>query len=336
MGPLDELRSATGFDPTIPNVARIYDYLLGGKDHFPADRQLADEIIRLIPGAALSCRLNRLFLGRVVTHLAKSGISQFIDIGSGLPTAMNVHEVAKDVNPDARVVYVDNDPMVTVHARALLADEGVIAIDGDLRHPEGIIDGSRSLIDFRRPVAVLLLAVVHFLTDDEGPYELAGAFKEVMAPNSCLALSHATDDQMNADVSKEAQQVYSRASAPVIPRSRDEITRLFSGLTLIGPGLVDINTWPDLASCDIENTYKTTLMYGGVGIKLWTMTAPSMRLNVAGAAAIAFADARGPQSVASLPDAPARHDIARRQWLVLRHAARKLRDLMPYQEPPAR
>ena len=186
---------------------------------------MADQLIRLIPGGALWCRLNRLFLGRVVTHLAKSGISQFIDIGSGLPTAKNVHEVAKDVNPDAQVVYVDNDPMVTVHARALLAGDGVLATNGDLRNPQGIIDDSASLIDFSRPVAVLLLAVVHFLTDDERPYELAGAFKEVMAPNSCLALSHITDDQMDADVSKEAQKVHSQASAPVIPRSHDEITR---------------------------------------------------------------------------------------------------------------
>jgi S-adenosyl methyltransferase len=272
LGPLDELRSVTGFDPTRPNVARIYDYLLGGKDNYAADRQAADQITSLIPDAALSCRLNRLFLGRVVTHLAKSGISQFIDIGSGLPSAMNVHEVAKDVNPDAHVVYVDNDPAVLTYARALLSDDGVLAINADLRNPQGIIDDSRGLIDFRRPVAVLLLAVVHFLTDDEGPHELVGAFKEVMAPNSCLALSHATDDQMDADVSKEAQKVYSQASAPVIPRSRDEITRFFSGLALIGPGLVDINTWPERQSSDVENINKTTLMYGGVGIKLWTMS----------------------------------------------------------------
>lgn len=155
--------------------------------------------------------------------------------------------------------------------RALLADDGVLALDGDLRDPQGIIDDSASLIDFGRPVAVLLLAVVHFLTDDERPYELAGAFKEVMAPNSCLALSHITDDQMDPDVSKEAQQAYSQASAPVTPRSRDEIARFFSGLTLIDPGLVDINTWPQRQSSDVENTYKTTLIYGGVGIKLWTM-----------------------------------------------------------------
>jgi len=270
VGPLDDLQSK--FNPAVPNVARAYDFILGGKDNFAADRELADQIMKLIPNSAESCLRNREFLGRVVAHLANSGITQFLDIGSGLPTQSNVHEVAQKVAPDARIVYVDNDHVVTAHARALMEGKGVLAIDGDLRHPEQIIIGARELIDFRRPVAVLLFAIAHFLTDEERPDSLLSVFKELMVPGSCMAISHITDDHVQPEVSKKAQDAYRTASAPAVPRSHGEVLKFFDGLTLLGPGLVDINSWPTQQVVS-WSTYKgksgssPTLFYGGVGIK---------------------------------------------------------------------
>jgi S-adenosyl methyltransferase len=270
LGPLDDLRSK--FNTAVPNVARVYDVILGGKDNFAADRELADQIMELIPDSAESCRRNREFLGRVVAHLAGSGITQFLDIGSGLPTQSNVHEVAQSVNPDARVVYVDNDPVVTIHARALMEGKGVLVVDGDLRHPEEIITGAREFIDFSRPVAVLLFAIVHFLTDEQQPGSLLSVFRELMAPGSCMAISHITDDHVQPEVSRKAQDIYRRASAPAVPRSRGQVLRFFDGLTLLGPGLVDINAWPAQhvisPSADKDkHPPSPTLFYGGVGIK---------------------------------------------------------------------
>lgn len=270
MDPLDDLGSM--FTPAVPNVARVYDFILGGKDNYAADRELAAQIMSLIPSSEESCLRNREFLGRVVAHLANSGITQFLDIGSGLPTQSNVHEVAQEITPDARIVYVDNDRVVTAHARALMQGKGVLAIDGDLRHPEEIITGARELIDFRRPVAVLLFAIVHFLTDEEQPGSLLSVFRELMVPGSCMAISHVTDDHIQPELSRKAQDVYRSASAPVVPRSHGEILKFFDGLTLLGPGLVDINAWPtrqavSWAACKGTSVPSLTSFYGGVGIK---------------------------------------------------------------------
>ena len=161
-----------GIDTTVANVARIYDYLLGGKDNFEADRAAAAKIMELIPGSAEACRLNREFLVRVVTHLAGQGIRQFLDLGSGLPTRLNVHQIARHADRDARVVYVDYDRVAVLHAQAILNDGGwVDAIEGDIRDPAGIIAkaaGTR-LINFREPVGVLMFAILHFIPDDDNP-----------------------------------------------------------------------------------------------------------------------------------------------------------------------
>ena len=263
MGPPDDEALLAMINTSVPNVARVYDYLLGGKDNFGADRELADRIMRLIPDAAVSCRLNREFLGRAVRHLAQSGISQFLDIGSGLPTRNNVHQVAQQVNPGAQIVYVDNDRIVTAHARALMQGDGVHVIEGDLRKPLNIIDSARGMIDFSRPVAVLMFAILHFITDSEWPGEMVSVFKEAMIPGSCLALSHITDDSVKPDVSEVAQETYRNASAPAVPRSHADILKFFSGLTLLGPGLVPIHEWPARQL----TVAPTTLFYGGVGIK---------------------------------------------------------------------
>ncbi len=187
--------SRLGLDITVPNAARIYDYFLGGKDNFEADRAAAEKIAKLIPGSAEACCLNRDFLGRVVKYLAvEAGIRQFLDIGSGLPTTQNVHEIAKDVDPEARIVYVDYDPMVIIHARVILEQKskGVAVVEGDLKDPQRIIDNPRvrELIDFSQPVAVLMFAVLHFIRDDEWPGDIVRHFKDVMAPGSYRAVAH--------------------------------------------------------------------------------------------------------------------------------------------------
>jgi hypothetical protein len=259
-----------GLDMTVPNAARIYDHFLGGKDNFEADRRAAAEIENSIPDSALACRLNRDFLKRVVRYLAaEAGIRQFLDIGSGLPTADNVHQIAKAAAPDSRVAYVDYDPVVLLHSQAILEhkSEGVIAADGDLRNPQGIIDNSRvrEVIDFSQPVAVLLFAILHFVTDAELPGKIVSRFTDVMTPGSFLALSHITDEEVDDENSRAAQQVYQGASAPVAPRSRAQIIRFFDGLEIVSPGLVDINHWPLVSPTSALPARR--LFYGGVAKK---------------------------------------------------------------------
>lgn len=255
-----------GIDTTIPNVARIYDCLLGGKDNFEADRAAAARIMELIPGSAEACRLNREFLARVVTHLAKQGVRQFIDLGSGLPTGLNVHQIARRADRSTRVVYVDYDRVAVLHAKAILGETGcVAAVEGDIRDPADVIakvTGTR-LIDFRQPVGVLMFAIFHFIPDDDNPREIIRQFTGAAPPLSCLAISHVTGDAVTPETSRAAQRVYCEASAAVIPRTREQIAGFFDGLDMIGPGLTDINDWP----ASTVNSGKPTVLYGGVGIK---------------------------------------------------------------------
>ena len=259
--------AARGLDVTVPNVARIYDYILGGKDNFDADRAAAAQILAVIPGGSGPARMNRAFLGRVVHFLAaERGIRQFLDIGSGLPTASNVHEIAQAADPDARVVYVDSDPVVVLHAQAILEDraKGVAAVRGDLRDPDGIIASPavRELIDFSQPVAVLLFAVLHFVQDADDPRALLARFADVMAPGSALALSHITDENIDEEAARAGRAVYQSASAPIMPRSRAQIEGLFDGLDLLPPGVVGISHWPgpDPGGAALH-------FYGGVAVK---------------------------------------------------------------------
>lgn len=235
------------FDSNIPNVARIYDFLLHGKDNYAADREAARKLLEAVPGAAVAARDNRAFLSRAVRFLAgEAGIRQFIDIGAGLPTRGNVHEIAHNVDPACRVVYADNDPVVTAHARALLASSPhVAAISADLRDPGHLLThpAAEELIDFSRPVAVLMVAVLHFLPDSDDPWEIVRTCKSAMAPGSYLVLSHVTGDGSPAEAIRQAAEIYEHASAPGIARSRDQITRFFHGLDLIPPGLADAARW---------------------------------------------------------------------------------------------
>ncbi|MCO5996312.1 SAM-dependent methyltransferase [Actinoallomurus rhizosphaericola] len=234
-----------------PTPARMYDYYLGGKDNFAVDRDAAEQVLSAAPEVRVLARENRAFLGRVVRYLAaEAGIRQFIDVGTGLPTQGNVHEVAQAVAPGARVVYVDNDPIVRAHAKALLPADGTTAIvEADMRDPGPILDHphTRRLIRFDEPVAVLFMSVLHFITDEEDPYGLVAAFRDVSVPGSYLALSHITTPEGNADGAESAADVYKkRATSPAILRSPKEIEALFDGYDLVEPGLVNVPKWrPD-------------------------------------------------------------------------------------------
>jgi S-adenosyl methyltransferase len=245
------------FDHNVPNAARIYDYLLGGSASYEADRQAAKLILRAVPDARRAARDNRAFLGRAVRYLAGTeGISQFLDIGTGLPTTTPAHQLARQVRPDARVVYADHDPVVVAHARALLAggppDEPPpgAAMLADLRDPEKLLDAPavRDVIDFSRPVGVLLVAILHFVPDDADPAGIVAALTSRLAPGSCLVISHATADFLTPEAALTARAAYARASVPAVPRTRDQVAALFDGLAMIPPGLSDINGWrPALA-----------------------------------------------------------------------------------------
>jgi O-methyltransferase involved in polyketide biosynthesis len=236
------------FDSSVANPARVYGYWLGGKDHFLADRKAAEDVMRLRPQVVASARANRAFLARVVRFLAdQCQIRQFLDIGTGLPAVDNTHEVAQRVDPGCRVVYVDNDQMVLVHARALLASttrQGACAyVDADLREPEAIVAQAAPTLDFTKPAAVLLLAVLHFLPDSDGPAEIVARLAGALAPGSCLAISHVTADFAPEQVAAATAAYNTQAPVPVTARTHAQVTALFGGLPLLVPGVVPITQW---------------------------------------------------------------------------------------------
>ena len=236
---------AAGFDTSIPNVARVYDYLLGGKDNFAADRQFAGHLLAAYPFVAWIARQNRAFVGRAVRYCAGQGVGQFLDVGSGLPTMDNVHEVARRVIPDAAVVYVDNDPVAFAHAAALLAtSDGVAALCGDAREPDKILAevSDRGLIDLNRPLVVLLTAILHFIPDEDDPAGIIEVFRDAMPSGSYLVLSHGTHDPVPAEPAPAAG-MFRGASSPLITRSRQDIAAMLAGLELVEPGLAAVTRW---------------------------------------------------------------------------------------------
>jgi S-adenosyl methyltransferase len=234
-------------DSGLANVARIYDALLGGKDNYAADREAARRLIEVVPDAALAARNNRAFLARAVRYLtAQENISQFLDIGAGLPTRGNVHEVARAVNPRARVVYSDHDPVVVAHARALLADTpDVIAVEGDVRYPGHLLTlpAVREVIDFSSPVAVLLVAVLHFVPDSDSPWLAVRFITDHLAPGSYVVISHVASDEITPEAISAARQIYAGALVRGVARSRRDIARFFDGTDLTEPGLVNVAEW---------------------------------------------------------------------------------------------
>lgn len=262
-------RAGPGLDVRVPNVARIYDYFLGGKDNFAADRAAAEELRGLLPDAEAACRENRAFLRRAVDYLAReAGIGQFIDIGCGLPAAGNTHEIAQAIRPGARVAYVDYDPVVVTHGQALLeASPDVAVIDADLRRPGVTVDSQplANLVDFSAPVAIVLAAVLHFIPDNDDPYGIVTVLKSVMAPGSYLVISHATRDSVSREEALGWMSVYDKASAPVVPRTHGGVLKFFDRMDLIDPGLVNISEWRSSRRHSSQAT--RGLIYGGVARK---------------------------------------------------------------------
>jgi len=236
-------------NPAVPNVARMYDFMLGGKENYESDRNAVRQLIGMAPDAALNAQQNRQFLGRAVRFVVSQGVTQFLDVGAGLPTQENVHEVARAVAPGARTAYVDNDPVVLSHARALLGnDQYTAVVDGDVRDPAGILADPqvRGLIDFGRPVCVLLVAILHFVPDTDDPAGLVAAFRDAVTPGSYLILSHATMDgapPQEAARTTDAENVYDRATARLFMRDPDQVSPLLTGFSLVEPGLVHVTDW---------------------------------------------------------------------------------------------
>ena len=261
----DRAVTPPGIYPAIPNQARVYDYLLGGKDNYAADRAVVDEVLAVVPDVRRVARANRAFVLRTVAVLAQAGMHQFIDLGTGIPTSPSVHTVARQADPAVRVVYVDHDPVVQAHNEALLAsDRRVATVLADIRRPEMVI-GHREvqrLIDFTEPVGVLCVATLHLVRDEEDPAGIIARFRERMAPGSHLVVSQFAAD---SDPAATAQLHAVDAGTPVETyfRSRDEILGFFDGLELLEPGLVSVDEWrPEVTEAPTQ-----LKIVGGVGRK---------------------------------------------------------------------
>jgi hypothetical protein len=250
------------------HIARVYDYWLGGKDNFSVDRIAGDEALEAFPGLISSVRANRAFLARTVRYLAdERGMRQFLDIGTGIPASNNTHEVAQSVAPDARVVYVDNDPMVLAHARALLATGPSGAtdyIDADLRDTGKILQAAAKTIDFTEPVAVMLVGVLHLIRDEDNPRQLIGALMGAVPPGSSLTISHVPSDMHMGQVSDMGDRLNRLLAQPSTYRTRDEVTGFFDGLDLVEPGVTPIQQWRPATP---EEATAVAAMWGGVAFK---------------------------------------------------------------------
>jgi O-methyltransferase involved in polyketide biosynthesis len=252
----------------VPHSARLWNYWLGGKDNFAADRAVADQILAMVPEMVASARADRAFLGRVVRYFAAEvGIRQFLDVGTGIPTANNTHEVAQRLAPSSRIVYVDNDPLVLVHARALLTShpEGrTDYLDVDLREPDKVVAAARRTLDFDQPIAVTMLGILNFIPDDDEAIRLVGKLVEAIPPGSYVAISHPTTE-INGETMQAALRLWNEGpAAKMVLRSAEQVKRLFGNLEMVEPGVVTCSRWhPDAGAEDAEPVPH----YGGVGRK---------------------------------------------------------------------
>ncbi len=262
-------------DTTKPSIARVYDWFLGGKDNFAIDRQVAEAALKIAPGAQEAGQQNRAFLQRVVHHMAaEAGIRQFIDIGSGLPTQGNVHQVAQEVDPAARVVYVDNDPMVLVHGRALLAaDDSTTVIQADARDPRSILENDKvkEFIDFSEPVGLLMLSILHHLNDHDDPAGVAATLRAPLVSGSFVAISHfCNPGEVHPAASQQAttvEKLFNENLGTGRWRTMDEITEYFGDFELVEPGLVPLPEWRDEPSFFVKNALLYHTYYGGLARK---------------------------------------------------------------------
>jgi hypothetical protein len=260
-------------DTTVAHPARRYDYWLGGKDNFAADRASGDAVAAAFPTVRTAAIENRRFLRRAVAYLTReAGIRQFLDIGTGIPTANNTHQVAQSIAPESRIVYVDNDPIVLVHARALLTSstEGATAyLDADLRDPEKILADPdlHATIDLSRPVGLMLVAILHFVKDADDPYAAVARLVSAMPPGSYLTVTHATNDYMPPETSAAVNDADTRTQVPFQFRSRTEFARFLDGLELVPPGITSVAEWRAGDEEQPRPTAAETAVYGAVGRK---------------------------------------------------------------------
>ncbi|MFK0044770.1 SAM-dependent methyltransferase [Streptomyces sp. NPDC090741] len=266
-----------GIDISVPSVSRIYDYYLGGSHNFEVDRQAARRAMEFLPGLPKIMQANRAFMRRAVRYAAAQGITQFLDIGSGIPTFGNVHEIAQAASPEARVVYVDHDPVAVAHSRAVLAgDERTGIVAADLRKPQDILAAPEvsQLLDLERPVALLLVAVLHFLEDSDDPYAAVSELRDALAPGSLLVLTHASYEgiPLSPEVAAGTVGVYRDIRNPLVMRSGEQIGRFFDGFELVEPGVVSMPLWQPEGTADPEDGETPEDPYafsgfGGVGRK---------------------------------------------------------------------
>jgi hypothetical protein len=249
------------FDTSVAHPARVYDYWLGGKDNYEADREAAEQVVAIMPSILPGVRANRAFLRRAVEYLAReAGIRQFLDVGTGLPTAQNTHEVAQSIAPESRIVYVDNDPIVLAHARALLTSspQGATAyLEADARDTGAILDGAARILDFSQPVAVMVLCVLQYVPDSGAPRQIVSRLMDAVPSGSYLALSDGTGD-IDAERGAEATAAYNARLGQnrLTPRTRAQITAYFDGLDFVDPGLVPLHQWrPAVSSAEAVPAY---------------------------------------------------------------------------------
>ncbi len=256
-----------GVETDRPSVARLYDFFLGGNHNYAADRELGRRLLEAEPNARTIVSENRAFLGRAVRFMIDAGVRQFLDLGSGIPTQDNVHEIAHRADPEARVIYVDNDPGVVAHSKHLLrGDPLATVINADLRQPETVVRHPevRRLIDLNEPVGLLMISVLHFMPDSVRPYGIVGRFAQALAPGSYLAITHATHEAV-PDTAAEVVDLYKNAASSAYTRSYAEISRFFEGFDLVRPGLVYMPAWrlDDVVAADPERAW----FFAGVGRK---------------------------------------------------------------------
>lgn len=257
-----------GLNVDLPSAARVYDYLLGGGHNFAGDRALAEKLAQVLPARDMA-RLNRAFLRRVVLFMANSGIRQFIDLGSGIPTVGNVHEVAQGIHPDCRVVYVDYESVAVAHSELILhGNERAGIVQADVRKPEAILasTATKRLIDFSEPLGLLMVGVVQFIPDGDDPWALAGRYRDMLAPGSYFGLSAFTADNAPAGMAS-AVEVFKNSQDPIYPRTREEIVRMFDGFALVDPGVVYTPEWRPERPEDVGDNAGRSNLYAGVGYR---------------------------------------------------------------------
>ncbi|NEC88724.1 SAM-dependent methyltransferase [Streptomyces sp. SID12501] len=260
-----------GIDISVPSVSRIYDFYLGGSHNFEVDREAARRAMEFMPGLPKIMQANRAFMRRAVRFAAAEGITQFLDIGSGIPTFGSVHEVARAVSPEARVMYVDHDPVAVAHSQAVLAgDQHADVLAADLRKPREILDSPqvRALIDQNRPVALLLVAILHFVEDTDDPYAAVAELRDALAPGSLLVLTHASYEgiPLSPERAEGTVDVYKGIRNPLVMRSREAVARFFEGYDMVEPGLVPMPQWRPETAPEDEDAYSFS-GFAGVGRK---------------------------------------------------------------------